>query len=207
MTESAAILNAPRHRTTLSSGILRSDWMELRFLPGFGCHWARLRLPIKGEWFDFLKPVTSGDTLLDAPTGHGSYILAPWSNRIPEGRFSFEGKNYTLRPNFPDGSAIHGDVRVRPWKVVTSTSSLFEATLDTTGFEDFNYPFALCFRHRMEARGDRLQVEMTVENTDRVRVPVGQGYHPFILRRLSWRDDDLIFAGRRHRTTGAELRQ
>jgi len=190
VTPGTAILNAPRHRTTLSRGLLKNDWLELGFLPKFGCHWTRLRLSVKGEWVDFLKPVVDGDALLDRPTGHGSYILAPWSNRIPGGKFQFENRHHRIRTNHPDDTAIHGDVRMRPWNVADSTSTFFEATLDTRDVDDFNYPFALHFRHRLELLDDRLVVSMTVENVDPMRAPVGLGYCPCFLRRPTWRDDD-----------------
>jgi aldose 1-epimerase len=168
--------------------------MELSIVPDFGCHWNRLRISIKGEWVDFLTPISNGDVPLDSPTGQGSYALAPWVHRIPGGEFTFQGKEHKLRPNHTDGSALHGDVRVRPWKVLRSTESMFEATLETLDFQDFNYPFALRFHHGIELEGDRLTVRMTSENLDRVPAPVGMGYHPCLLRRLTWKDQDVYLA-------------
>lgn len=187
-----SVLNAPRHRTKLSRRVVGNDWLELEFVPEYGCHWTRLRLSVKGEWIDFIHPVPDGDTLLDRPTGHGCYLLAPWSSRIPNGEFRFGGQTYTVRKNWEDGSAIHGDVRLRPWTTERADEGFFEATLDSRELDDFNYPFALRFHHSLEASEDRLTVGMTVENVDEVPAPVGLGYHPFVLRRLTWRDDDVI---------------
>lgn len=186
-----AVLNAPRHGTKLSRGFLKNDRMELSFVPDFGCHWNRLRLSVKGEWVDFLTPISNGDVLLDQPTGQGSYVLGPWVHRIPGGEFEFQGKTYKLRPNHTDGSALHGDVRFRPWKVLRSTNALFEATLETFECENFNYPFSLRFHHRMELQDDRLSVHMTAENLDSVPAPIGMGCHPCLLRRLTWKDEDV----------------
>lgn len=191
MIQSTAVLNAPRHRTRLNETRLSNDRMELRLLPEFGCHWTRLRLSVKGEMVDFLLPVDNGDTLLDLPTGRGCYLLAPWSNRIPEGSFRFHGRTYAVQPNFGDGSAIHGDVRLRPWKVLHSSPTLFGAELDTRDFEDFNYPFSLRFHHSMQLLEDRLRVNVTTENRDDARVPVGLGFHPYFLRRPTWKDRDV----------------
>jgi aldose 1-epimerase len=44
----------------------------------------------------------------------------------------------------------------------------------------------------MELGGDRLQVLFTTENVDQRRAPAGLGFHPFVLRRLTWRDDDVM---------------
>ena len=185
------VLNAPRHKTILARGLLKNERMELSIVPDFGCHWNRLRLSVKGEWVDFLTPISNGDVLLDSPTGQGSYALAPWVHRIPEGEFTFVGKTHQLRSSHQDGSAFHGDVRLRPWKVLRSTDSRFEATLETLAFPDFNYPFALRFHQTLELDGDRLTVRMTSENLDRVPAPAGMGYHPCLLRRLTWKDEDV----------------
>ncbi len=187
-----SILNAPRHRTKLAGQALTNDRIDLRFLPEFGCHWSRLRVSVKGEWIDFLKPVADGDALLDRPTGQGSYIVAPWSHRIAGGAFAFAGKRYEVQPNLEDGSAIHGDVRLRPWETLQADSQSFEARLETQRFEDFNYPFSLVFSHRMELDGEQLRVTFKTENVDREPVPVGVGFHPHFLRRPTGCDEDVL---------------
>ncbi len=171
---------------------LKNDRIELGFLPEFGCHWSRLRFSVKGQWLDFLVYVPDHDALLRRPTGYGSYLMAPWSNRIAAASFEFEGKRYPLRENFPDKTAIHGDVRTRPWKVGASTPERFEASLDSRDSSDFNYPFALVYRHSLELSAERLRVELSIENVDTTRAPVGFGFHPFLRRRLTRLDRDVI---------------
>lgn len=191
-------------RTCFHELHLKNERIELTFLPEFGCHWTRLRLSVKGEWLDFLVPVPDQETLLERSTSFGSYILAPWSNRIAQGKFVFEGKSYSLRPNFRDGTAIHGDVRTRPWKVKQSDAGKFEANLDSRDFADFNFPFALTFEHKLELSGDRLRVELAMKNVDRERAPVGFGYHPFLRRRVSPKDKDMILVVPAERVYPAE---
>jgi aldose 1-epimerase len=171
---------------------LANGRLELTFVPGFGCHWTRLRISAKGEWLDLIVPVPDHETLRSRPTGHGSYLLAPWSNRIAGAAFELDGERHELTPNFPDGTAIHGDARTRPWNVLASGPSRFEASLDARDFSDFNFPFALAFRHSLELSADRLRVELSIENVDRRRAPVGFGFHPFLRRRLTGRDRDVI---------------
>lgn len=172
--------------------VLQNERWELTFLPEFGCHWTRLRFSAKGHWVDFLVSAPDHAALLERPTGYGSYLLAPWSNRIAGAAFELDGKRHQLRENFPDHSAIHGDVRTRAWKVVRSTPESFEATLDSRDYKDFNYPFALSFRHQLELLGERFRVSVEIENVDKTRAPVGFGFHPFVRRRLTRADRDLI---------------
>ena len=92
---------------------LRNKWWELVFFPEYGCCWSTLRISLKGKWVDLLKPLSDDRP----PFRYGSYLMAPWSNRIVQGTFEFEGMRFHLRKNFPDDTAIHGDVRTRPWHI------------------------------------------------------------------------------------------
>ena len=171
---------------------LKNDRFELIVLPGFGCHWTNLRLKIQNKWHELLDPVLDYEALLAKKPSLGSYIMAPWSNRIAKAEFQFEGKRYQLRETFPDGTAIHGDVRHRPWQVRSATEKKFEATLDSRKFSDFNYPFALTFKHSVELSDNRILVRFSIENVDKRRAPVGFGFHPFLKRRLTEKDSDVI---------------
>lgn len=172
--------------------MLKSDRLELSLLPEFGCHWTRLRFAVKGSWLDFLVSAPDQQALLSRPTGYGSYLLAPWSNRIAGATFDFEGKTHQLRENFPDRSAIHGDVRNRPWKVVKATQKRFEAHFDSRDHADFNFPFPLVYRHALALSGETLRVGFTIENVGKERAPAGFGFHPFLRRRLTRADRDLL---------------
>jgi aldose 1-epimerase len=171
---------------------LRNRYLDLTVLPQFGCHWSRLRLSAKGEWLDVIVPVEEQGSLLALTGARGSFILAPWASRIADAGFEFDGRSHALRPNCPDGTAIHGDVRTRPWDVQVEDEDRFEATLDSRDCDDFNYPFALRFTHRLRLTRERLVVELETENCDTSSAPVGMGFHPYFRRRLTERDRDVL---------------
>ncbi len=173
-------------RVIYSEKYLKNNFFELAFLPDFGCHWTKLRILVKGKWLDLLYPVSD---LSDPELG--LFMLAPWSNRIVDGSFPFEGKRHQLRINFPDHTAIHGDVRSRPWNVKAAESK-FEAMLDSRKFSDFNYPFALVFEHSVELLKQKLRVSLFIKNVDQSSVPVGLGFHPYFHRRLTEKDSDVM---------------
>ncbi len=168
--------------------ILKNDQIELTLLPEQGCYWRTLRVLFEGKWRDLLEPIPDKEP----PFKFGSYTMAPWSNRIPQGLFEFEGKRHQLRVNFPDNTAIHGDVRYRPWTVKIASSEKFVATLDSTHFPDFNFPFKLKFNHTLELKQNSLSLSLFMENKNQVNVPVGMGFHPFFKRRLTERDEDAV---------------
>lgn len=175
-------------QTSFQTHQLKNDRIDLTLLPDRGCYWSCLRILVRGTWVDLIEPVVG-----DRPPFHfGSYIMAPWSNRIVQGRFEFEGRPYQLRKNFPDETAIHGDVRTRPWTIELASEKKFEATLDSHDFADFNFPFALKFKYALELSGNRLRISLFIKNVDQKRAPVGMGFHPFFKRRLTEHDEDIM---------------
>lgn len=117
------------------------------------------------------------DADLDDPDGWaqwGSYPLAPWSNRIADGRFTFNGTTHQLPINFADGTAIHGLVAATPWDVAEHDDT--SATL-RTGADVAPYRVTVEQRFRLHAGG--LDQDLSVTNDGPAPVPVGLGIHPW----------------------------
>jgi aldose 1-epimerase len=121
------------------------------------------------------------------PTRSGIPILFPFPNRIRDGRFTWEGKEYALPINGPGGkNAIHGFACRRPWRVVdqgadgTSAwiTGAFRGSLDAPDCRSLwpaDYEIRVTYRLSRRA----LRVEANVHNPDRVPLPFGLGYHPY----------------------------
>ena len=168
--------------------LLKNKELELTVFPEYGCCWSTLRIFLRGNWVDLLEPMF-GDK---PPFHYGSYVMAPWSNRLPQGVFEFNGRQYQLRKNFPDDTAIHGDVRTRPWNIELATREKVIASLDSRKFSDFNFPFKLKFTHTLELSENHVRMALVIENADSEDAPVGMGFHPFFKRRLTDRDQDIV---------------
>lgn len=112
------------------------------------------------------------------PASHGA-VLAPWPNRIRDGRYSFEGEDYQLPLTEPSrGTAIHGLVTWLRWDVRSHTASAVELAVDlppTPG-----YPFGLTVATRYELGHDGLTVATTGTNTGAHTAPYGVGFHPWL---------------------------
>lgn len=175
----------------LSGHTLSSESWQLTVVPGYGCAWRSLRARAQGRWVDVVPGFRDDAGLLAHAQGCGSFIMAPWSNRIEGPAFESGGVRHPLRVNAADGTAIHGDVRTRPWVQEAADSSRWVGTLSTADHPDFNYPFALRFRHELELSGPRLSARLEIENLDLRSAPVGFGFHPYFQRFLRLSDQSL----------------
>jgi len=171
---------------------LSNQVLTLSCLPEYGCHWTGLSVLKGNDWVDVLYTVLEGVPSQRNVPDFGSFTLAPWSNRVKDSVFNFQAKRYSLKQNFPDGTAIHGDVRSRPWHQVLMSSERIELELDSRHFSDFNYPFSLTFKHVLELSEYRLSVGLWMTNVSKVAAPVGFGYHPYFKRCLTKSDEDVM---------------
>ena len=112
---------------------------------------------------------------------YSSFTLAPYSNRIRAARFTFSGREYNLRPNTPEGTAQHGDVRSRRWPVINSGAAL-TGSLDSREFADANYPFAYTVGIEYRLYGPDVMTALELRNVGDKPMPAGGGFHPYFAR-------------------------
>ncbi|MGN6796886.1 MAG: aldose 1-epimerase family protein [Gaiellaceae bacterium] len=120
-----------------------------------------------------------------ASAGRGQ-VLAPWPNRLEDGRYSFGGSSFELPlTERATQTAIHGVVRFANWVCVERESS--HVVLEHTLHPQPGYPFLLRLRVRYTLGDAGLEVETTAENVGRGPLPFGLAQHPYIAGRA----DDL----------------
>lgn len=155
-------------------------------LPDLGGGVARLDLrhPSLGTLSPWRPaPVTPGSFAALA-----SYSLVPWSNRIDGAEFRHRGVAHRLRADWGDGTAIHGDAKHRPWRVLDRSPLSVRLAVDVVDPADRNFPWAYRAIIRYELRDRSVVTALSVTNLDRVGFPAGLGFHPFWHRRLIGRD-------------------
>jgi aldose 1-epimerase len=166
---------------------LKNKFFRLEVAPTLGCRWLSCDIKTGGRWAPLLWKAPSFAAARRQPFLYGLYLLAPWCNRLQRSRFVYNGKMYRVRPNLPDGASMHGEVYRHPWTVLKQTSDVFDAKLDSRAVRDFNFPFPLVYRLRIQLRGKNLSAALWVTNPGKSAVPVGLGFHPFFPRPLRWR--------------------
>lgn len=115
---------------------------------------------------------------LNAPGLAGSFPLAPYSNRIGEGRLHWAGHVHTLRRNRADSPhPMHGLAWQRPWQVLRSDGASAHLQLVHSADEDWPFDFTLRQRFVLAPLGLSMMLDFTNDATQ--AQPVGLGWHPY----------------------------
>jgi aldose 1-epimerase len=121
------------------------------------------------------------------PTGSGTPVLFPFPNRIRDGHFTWNGKDYQLpRNDHSHVNAIHGFAFDRPWHIVDQGSNAESAWVTgefrgSTDAPDFTAHWPADYQIRITYRllPLALRIEAVVSNPDTRPLPFGLGYHPY----------------------------
>ena len=126
---------------------------------------------------DILRTPDDPATHLDDPFYWGAYVMAPWCNRIVAQPTAVGTRQIDLAPNFPDGTAIHGQVYLRPWK------RLADRAFRIAGGGD-GWPWTYEMWMRLRIHGATLRIDLRLTNTSADPMPAGMGIHPWFRRPL-----------------------
>jgi aldose 1-epimerase len=113
-----------------------------------------------------------------AHSGRGQ-VLAPWPNRLGDGRYEFAGRTAQAALDEPArGNAIHGLVRWLPWHVEAHAQNV--VTLGCTLHPSPGYPFCLALRIEYRLGREGLSVITGARNNGDTPAPFGLGFHPYL---------------------------
>jgi aldose 1-epimerase len=123
-----------------------------------------------------------------ATDGRGQ-VLAPWPNRITDGRYRYSGHDVQCSLTEPARhNAIHGLVRWLDWELVDPQPS--SVALSCAVRPQPGYEWQLELQVVYELGVDGLTVQLGAVNTGSERAPFGAGFHPY-LKIAGRRVDDL----------------
>jgi aldose 1-epimerase len=125
---------------------------------------------------DIVEPVPIGES----PNRglHSAFLMAPWTNRLADGRISVGGQDYVMPINRPlEGHALHGFVRERVWTVEAQApdSAVLSCTVD-------HPPFRCAATLHIALAAEGLSLSLALTNTGDAPTPMGIGWHPFFTR-------------------------
>ncbi|HXQ62395.1 MAG TPA: aldose 1-epimerase family protein [Acidimicrobiales bacterium] len=124
-------------------------------------------------------PLIDGFGVTDMCSAGRGQVLAPWPNRLGEGRYSIDGRTGRAAWDEPERrNAIHGLVRWLPWRLLSRAQNV--VVLGCTLFAQPGFPWRLEFVLDYRLGRDGLVVTTTVINADEVPAPFGLGFHPYL---------------------------
>jgi aldose 1-epimerase len=152
------------------------DDVELTVLPQVGARWHRLQ--VFGH--DLLRtPRDLGEHQRDT-FFWGAYPMAPWCGRVDAGSQEIAGRQVALEPNFPDGTAIHGQVFAVPWRATGEGHFAVSAGGD-------GWPWMYEVEFGVEVVANELRLTYLLRNTSDGPMPAGIGVHPWFRKPISVR--------------------
>lgn len=126
-----------------------------------------------GRWIEILH---SCPPAVAAQTG-GSFVMAPFANRLDRGAFVDGEGRVEIPLNRPDQDmAVHGSSRDRAWQVLEATGDAL-TLVDEFHDPDIRFDYRLEQRIGIEPAGVRLSLRLT--NTAGRTLPYGLGFHPW----------------------------
>jgi len=153
---------------------LQAGSLEVELAPNVGGAVSafRLRRP-EGVIALFRESPAKLDDVLEA----GCFPLAPFVNRIRDGRFRFRGHEVRLSPNLPpQRHPLHGQAWRGPWRVERAEADTAELSFRHEARE---WPWSYEARQEFTLDPNGLSVSLSVVNTGREVMPCGLGLHPY----------------------------
>ncbi len=153
---------------------------QIEVIPEIGAHLRSLT--IKG--INIIEGATSEDDLIHN-NAYKSTILAPFPNRIKDGKYQIDGQTFQLDINEkPLNNALHGLVYKSSFSVkdisLNDEKAIIEFTNHYNG-EDAGFPFAFDTEIIFELDIKKgFSCRFTFTNKSEKKIPFGYGWHPYL---------------------------
>ena len=128
---------------------------------------------------DILRPMPASAT---SPLDAACFPLAPYCNRIRDGRFRFAGREIVLERNFPpEPHSLHGLAWQAPWALESQAENKCVLVHDYDGTGSWPWAYRAEQRIRLGDRGCAITLVLANRSTE--AMPAGVGLHPYFRRR------------------------
>ncbi len=160
-----------------------SHRISMSIVPEYGANLRSLVLTHEHQSINCIEGVQSYQELI-TDSAFRSAFLAPWPNRIKDGKYSYHEDNFELPVNeVARNHAIHGFIYRYPFQITEEQLEREElqVVLKNEYLGDYpGYPFTFntLIKFNLNTTSG-LSIEVEVENTDKEKIPVGIGWHPY----------------------------
>ncbi len=154
---------------------------EITIIPEMGARLNHFQVNLHGDSVDIIDGYTDAHAL-SLGTLTKNAPLAPFPNRVADGKYHFGGHEHQLAINRPhEHNAIHGFVFNREFTLESTgkVEDFYELTLRSLieAEEGFPWPFTMVIKYRFG--GVWLEIDTEIINTGKHYMPVGFGWHPY----------------------------
>ena len=153
-----------------------------RIAPELGFNCFEFRAKVGDREIDVLDSVPDFETGGQRSSGSGIPILFPFPNRIRAGKFTWEGREFSLPVSDKFGNAIHGLCLDRPWRVIAQgddfVTGQFQLSVDAPNRRTL-WPTDFTIEVDYELLGNRLRANFRVITPSSQPLPWGLGTHPY----------------------------
>lgn len=158
---------------------LESSNLKLALQPAMGLQTIKCQIRLQEQWHNLMPDCTGTNPPLKASNFH----MLPYSNRIKNGEFTFERHHHRLENG--SNHAIHGALRNRPWRVVSSSASHAVAEYDTVADGKVNWPWPIRASASYTLEDGTLKSSLELTNLGDTNMPAGAGWHPYFCRKIN----------------------
>ncbi len=125
-----------------------------------------------------LRTATAQAMAARDPLGLASFPLVPFSNRIGQGKFAWQGSEYALARSLAhEPHAIHGIGWLRSWTVDAVEEN--SVRLSLAHQSDCYWPWPFEARQEIKLTESSLTLKLSARNLADVPVPLAFGHHPY----------------------------
>lgn len=154
---------------------------EITLIPEMGARLNHFLVKLHGEAIDIIDGLSDEELEAGTPSPK-SALLAPFPNRVADGKYTWRGHPYQLDITMEEEhNAIHGFVADEAFKLESSgiVNDYYELVFQyaSEGSNGYPFPFAMTVTYRFG--GVWLEVATEFVNTGKTMAPAGFGWHPY----------------------------
>jgi aldose 1-epimerase len=156
---------------------------ELVFVPGSGAFITDLKFKLADTTFNIIDGYQDYGSIIERDYYKSAFLL-PFPNRLNEGKYTFNNKNYAFPINDTKGNnSLHGfdDFYPMELKDVQLNGENAQAILHHS-YDGANpsYPFPFDFTVIYTlSDNNSFECEIQIKNTNDFTIPIGFGWHPY----------------------------
>lgn len=163
----------------MSGVIIENDCLRVKTAPEKGAGIVCFYRKTGGRELAIMPDAESSE---EAPE-MASFLMVPYSNRIENGVFYFQGEKYELENG--EEHALHGAVRFLPWQVIEQSATSVVMRFDSSLHQQVNWPWPFTSEVVYELQDDLFASSLKLTNNGATSMPGGMGWHPFLSRELT----------------------